>query len=154
MKKGILFAASAALFLAAGHASAREFADIYTECGLGAMIAPNNSVVAAVTNVTWDLGTTAVSSNASSADTCQGGKKKTAAFIYEQFTQIEKDLAQGQGKHLAALMSIAGCDVGTEQTLRAGFTESVAKPGYGVQSRFERAEALFDQVQKSSCKAS
>lgn len=153
MKKGFLLAASAALFLAAGQASAREFADIYTECGLGAMIAPNNGAVAAVTNVTWDLGTTAVSSNVSSADTCQGGKKKTAAFIYEQFAQIEKDLARGQGQHLAALMNIAGCEVGSEQTLRAGFADSVAQPGYAAQSRFERAEALFNQVQKASCKA-
>ena len=62
---------------------ARDFADIYTECGLGAMIAPNNGTVAAVTNVTWDLGTTAVSSNVSSEDSCSGGKKKTAAYIFQ-----------------------------------------------------------------------
>ncbi len=43
---------------AAPQVIAREFADIYTECGLGAMIAPKNPTVAAITNVTWDLGTT------------------------------------------------------------------------------------------------
>ncbi|HEX6363246.1 MAG TPA: DUF3015 family protein [Albitalea sp.] len=152
MKKALcLVAAAAAMF--AGQASAREFADIYTECGLGALIAPNNGAVAAVTNVTWDLGTTAITSNASSADTCAGGKKKTAAFIVQQYAQLEKDLAQGQGKHLDALMSIAGCQAGAAQTLRTSFAASVAAPAYATQSRFERAEALYDQVQQSACQA-
>lgn len=43
--------------------SNRTFGQIYTQCGLGAMIAPHTPVVAAITNVTWDLGTTAISSN-------------------------------------------------------------------------------------------
>jgi len=155
MKKfACLAAASAALLLAAGSASAREFADIYTDCGLGALIAPNNGAVAAVTNVTWDLGTTAISSNASSADSCKGGKPKTAAFIFQQYAQIEKDLAQGQGKHLAALMNIAGCEADAAQTLRANFAGSVASPSYATQTRYERAEVLFNQVQQSACQAS
>jgi hypothetical protein len=73
--------ALAGLMVTSISAQAREFAEIYTECGLGAMIAPRTPAVAAVTNVTWDLGTTAVTSNISSPDTCQGGKEKTAAFI-------------------------------------------------------------------------
>ncbi|HEX6704295.1 MAG TPA: DUF3015 family protein [Albitalea sp.] len=137
--------------MGAGQANAREFADIYTECGLGAMIAPNNSAVAAVTNVTWDLGTTAISSNASSADSCKGGKPKTAAFIFQQYAQIEQDLAQGEGKHLTALMTIAGCEPQAAQTLRAKFAGSVASPAYATQTRYERAETLFNQVQQSSC---
>ncbi len=48
-----------ALLMFSQPVSAREFADIFTECGIGAMIAPNNEAVAAVTNVTWDCGTTA-----------------------------------------------------------------------------------------------
>lgn len=154
VKKSIhLAAASIALLMCAGHASAREFADIYTECGLGAMIAPNNAAVAAVTNVTWDLGTTAISSNATSADSCKGGKPKTAAFIFHQYAQLERDLAQGEGKHLTALMTIAGCEAQAAQTLRTKFATSVAAPSYATQSRFERAEALFDHVQQSSCQA-
>jgi len=82
-----LFAVAAAAFCFAQSASAREFADIYTECGLGAMIAPNNAAVAAVTNVTWDLGTTAISSNASSADSCKGGKTKTRGVAEEQLSE-------------------------------------------------------------------
>jgi hypothetical protein len=130
---------------------AREFADIYTECGLGAMIAPNNGAVAAVTNVTWDLGTTAVSSNASSEDTCSGGKKKTAAYIFQQYAQIEKDVAKGQGQHLAALMDVARCDVGSASMLRAQLTDVVSRPGYATQTRYGKAEALYQEVSKSAC---
>ena len=67
------------------NSQAREFADIYTECGLGAMIAPRNEAVAAVTNVTWDLGTTAISSDISSQDSCQGGKVKVRVFINNSY---------------------------------------------------------------------
>ena len=69
---------------------ARDFADIYTECGLGAMIAPKNEAVAAITNVTWDYGTTAISSNISSPDTCKGGQGKMASFIHDSYESLEK----------------------------------------------------------------
>lgn len=153
--KNKIFATVAATFIvfASGQASAREFADIYTDCGLGALIAPKNGAVAAVTNVTWDLGTTAVSSNASSADTCSGGKQKTAAFVVQQYAQLEKDIARGNGKHLAALMEIAGCKAGSEQMLRTSFADSVARSGYAMKTPVARAESLFNQVQQASCQA-
>jgi len=46
------------------------------------MIAPIN---VAVTNVTWDLGTTAISSDISSQDSCQGGKVKVRVFINNSY---------------------------------------------------------------------
>lgn len=146
-----LTGASVALFLAfAQPASAREFADIYTDCGLGAMIAPNNGAVAAVTNVTWDSGTTAVSSDASSAESCKGGKRKTAALILDAYPQIERELAQGSGTHLTALLSAAGCKSQAHgamaASLRAGLAASVAQPGYSTQTRYEQAQSLFNQL--------
>lgn len=136
-----------ALFLT-GAANAREFADIYTECGLGAMIAPNNAAVAAVTNVTWDLGTTAISSNATSPDTCEGGKGSSAAFIFDAYPSIEKDLAVGSGEHLTALLSIAGVDESARgdisTQLRADFAELVAVESYSEQTRYEKAENLYE----------
>jgi len=142
----ILFSTSALLF--AGSASAREFADIYTDCGLGAIIAPNNDAVAAVTNVTWDLGTTAISSDASSPESCKGGQGNSAAFIYDAYPNIEKDLAVGQGEHLTALMSMAGIDKpaqdGASIELRDGFSQLVTADGYSEQTRFQKAENLFN----------
>ncbi len=146
-----LVGASVALFVACAQpASAREFADIYTDCGLGAMIAPNNGAVAAVTNVTWDSGSTAVSSDASSADSCKGGKKKTAALILDAYPQIERDLAQGSGTHLTALLTAAGCKTQSHRdlavSLRTGLAASVATPGYSTQTRYDQAQGLFNQL--------
>jgi hypothetical protein len=136
-----------------GAASAREFGDIYTDCGIGAIIAPHTPVVAAITNVTWDLGTTAILSNASSPDTCAGGKKKAAAFIYQVYPSLEQDLAAGRGAHLDALLSIAGCPVDTKGALtrnvRRGFSSTVAQSGYGEKSRYEKAEALYNVFTQS-----
>ncbi len=129
---------------------ARDFADIYTECGLGALIAPKNTAVAAVTNVIWDLGTTAISSNISSPDTCAGGKEKMAAFIYDSYESLEKELASGSGSYLDTLMVLAGYDAkaNPEMTaaLRNDFAKMVADSNYTDQSRFEKAETLYNLV--------
>jgi len=127
---------------------AREFADIYTDCGLGAMIAPTNSAVAAVTNVTFDLGTTAISSNMSSPDSCNGGQEKVASFIYNSYEPLEKDLATGNGTYLDSLMLLAGYtqDQQKLEVLRNGFAKIVANPSYLDQNRFEKAKALYDLV--------
>lgn len=129
-------------------ADAREFADIYTDCGLGAMIAPNNDAVAAVTNVTWDLGTTAISSNASSPETCQGGEAESVALILRSYPELERDLANGEGEHLDALMSLVG--VGAEQqtvvieSMRRDFASLVSADDYATSSRETKAAALYD----------
>ena len=131
---------------------AREFADIYTDCGLGAMIAPRNSAVAAVTNVTWDSGTTAISSNISCPDSCTGGQDRVAAFINDSYESLEKDLASGYGKYLDALTVLAGYDPQDKQeiilALRNDFTKLVADLSYTDKSRFEKAEALYNLVYK------
>jgi hypothetical protein len=152
-KQFAVMAAAAALAAAAVQpAAAREFADIYTECGLGAMIAPNNTVVAAITNVTWDLGTTAISSNASSPETCQGGKAKAAAFIHDAYPQLAQDLARGRGQHLQTLVTLAGCSADAQpalvQAVRADFAQIAAQPGYAQQPRQQQAAALYDALQQ------
>jgi hypothetical protein len=140
---------SAGLLSVAQPASAREFADIYTQCGLGAMIAPNNTAVAAVTNVTWDLGTTAISSDASSPESCKGGQAKKAAFIHETYKELEMDIARGEGQHLTALMTIAGCKTEAHgvvaQQVRADFAQLMAAPGYSSQSRYVQSQALYER---------
>ena len=147
--KTALVAGAAVLSLSAS-SQAREFADIYTECGLGAMIAPNNSAVAAVTNVTWDLGTTAILSNASSEDTCEGAASETAAYIHQAYPSIESDLAAGTGEHLTTLMTLAGVDAAEQAAyaaqLRSEFASLVAVPGYDAQTSFEKAANLHRLV--------
>ncbi len=128
-------------------ASSRDFAEIYTDCGLGALIAPSNDAVAAVTNVTWDLGTTAISSNISSPDSCTGGQQRTAAFIYQSYDSIASDLSKGEGKYLTALLVVAGYaeeDIAqASEFLRADFAELVAQEGYSSLSHYEKTEQLY-----------
>ncbi|CAK8711292.1 DUF3015 domain-containing protein [Candidatus Electronema aureum] len=143
----LVFAASLMLAQAA---SAREFADIYTDCGLGALIAPRTPAVAAVTNVTFDLGTTAIISNVSSPETCQGGKALAASFINDSYESLEADLARGQGEYLDSLTTLAGISKDGKDAfaagLRKGFAASVAADNYTGQTRFQKAENLYNLV--------
>jgi hypothetical protein len=146
----VITIAAMGLFLFSQMGLAREFADIYTECGLGAMIAPRNTAVAAVTNVTWDLGTTAISSNISCPDSCNGGQEKVASFIYESYESIEKDLAKGNGNYLDNLLALTGYDAQAKKefiiALRSDFKNIVADPSYTDKSHFEKAEGLYNLV--------
>ena len=148
----------AATMACAQTGTAREFADIYIDCGLGAMIAPRTPVVAAITNVTFDLGTTAILSNASSPDTCHGGQARAAAFIHEAYDSLEVDLAQGQGEYLDSLTLLVGVQQADKaafvQTLRDEFANQVAQQSYAEQTTYEKAEnlynLLYNQVERRS----
>ena len=134
----------------------REFAEIYTDCGIGGMIAPRSDAVAAVTNVTWDLGTTAISSNISSPDSCSGGKAEEAAFIYESYDSLVVDLASGHGAYLDGLAALAGYEGKERQrfiaALRSGFAGLVAAPDYPEQDRYAKSEALYNLVNAQSAR--
>jgi len=125
----------------------RSFADIYIECGLGAMIAPSTGWVAVITNITWDWGTTAIMSEASSPESCKGGQAKTAMMIYEAYPSLETELAQGRGEHLDALFALSGREKADHAALiaelRSGFAALVADQGYTERSRYEKAERFF-----------
>lgn len=131
--------------------AARDFGAIYIECGLGALIAPSTAWVAVITNITWDLGTTAITSEMSSPESCKGGQAKVAAMIYEAYPSIETELAQGRGEHLNAMFTLAGRDESEHAKLiaglRAGFAPTVAAEDYTSKTRYEKAEALYDAVQ-------
>jgi len=152
MKKKVVTVGVAALLgvLAARPVQARDFAQIYVECGLGALIAPRTPAVAVITNIIWDLGTTAIISNASSPESCKGGKSETASFIYESYDLIEIDLASGGGQHLEMLATLVDMDAsqrdGFLSGLREDFTNYVAQTDYNTQNRFEKSQALFDMV--------
>ena len=127
---------------------ARDFGTIYRECGLGAMIAGDIPWLAIVINITWDLGTTAISSDASSPDSCKGGSAKAAAFIHDAYDSIEKDLARGNGEYLDTLMALSGCEKNVYQPLamsiRKDFGVSVGESNYSNQTRFEKSENLYN----------
>lgn len=142
---GVSFGASAA--------PDRTFGEIYTDCGIGAMIAPKTEAVAAVTNVTWDLGTTAISSNISSPSTCRGGKARMASLIYSTYPSMESDVAAGTGENLDSLVALAGCNgdrsASYVKALRADFARKASADGYANFSRKAKASRLFEAARQA-----
>jgi len=136
-------ATTAISLLLAPQLQARDFGSIYTECGLGAIIAPTNPTLAAITNVTWDLGTTAVSTNVSSPESCNGGKAKTAAFIGKSYDDLELEIASGEGKYVDTLATMTTKDI---SDIRAEFTELVASNDYSKMNKVEKVEKLYNIV--------
>ncbi len=135
-------------------ASARDFADIYSECGIGAMVAPNNQACAVLSNFTWDYGSTAITSNVSSPDTCKGGYGKTAMFIHDSYETLENEIASGSGDYLDTLMLLVGVDEGESDvflnSLRNDFSSLVGQDDYAQLSLFEKSEALYNIVYQQS----
>ncbi|AUI88734.1 DUF3015 domain-containing protein [Vibrio azureus] len=82
----------------------------WEDCGIGAIIFEDNSTAAAISNVIFDLGTTAVSSQVSSEDSCNGKRVKTAQFIQDNFDQIIEETSQGTGIHLTAMLDMLEVD--------------------------------------------
>lgn len=150
--------------LASTPAQSREFADIYAECGLGGMIfsgeSENNRILAIISNVTWDLGTTAILSDASSEANCQGGGASTAAFIKQTYPSIERDLARGEGEYLYAMLDIRGCDIASRSGIVNELRSVVASQGVVGNTEMERAGVLYNSLELTlqngfagSCKA-
>ncbi|GGX52776.1 DUF3015 family protein [Saccharospirillum salsuginis] len=154
IKTGLIFVVMMATI---GTASAqREFDEIYKECGLGAMLFPDDPIIAVITNVTWDLGTTAVISELSSPETCKGNASSMAAFILDTHPQLEQDLTVGEGTHLSSVMTLMGCEGNADAShaFRASFAEAVAQDGYFDGSDFDKSETLYNaatQISEQYC---
>jgi hypothetical protein len=157
MKKSIaLMLATASIgFGSTAFAQQRDYVKTLKECGIGAMIAPSDETVAIITNVTWDLGTTAVSSNMSSAENCKGGQKKVAQLIQNAYPQLTADIAKGQGQNLDALSVAAQCGPAAgdkfKTQVRLQFGQSAAQ-GQG-KTQLDKNEDLYGIVKSSAVHA-
>ena len=109
---------------------------------------------ASVSNFTWDWGTTASTSGLTTPDACKGGKAKLAAYIYESYDSIEKDLAKGDGKYLDMLVVLSDKQIEEKeifvQSLREKFQKMVEKSDYSSLDRLEKAKLIFTIVQELS----
>ena len=75
MKKHTLIAAAIAVAGLSSNAMAddhMEKVNPWKQCGIGAMIFDDNGTAAAISNIIWDLGTTALSTKISSEESCNG----------------------------------------------------------------------------------
>ncbi len=126
-------------------ASARN---IWRECGIGGMLFQKTGWAAITSNIIWDLGTTATSSNVSSDDLCEGPIASTAKFIHETYVNLEEEVAIGKGKHLTAMLNMLGC---SEQTtivkeLRSDLSKEMRTSGYSAKTHSQKAEDLFNSA--------
>lgn len=119
----------------------------WQQCGIGAMIFPDHGIAAAISNIIWDLGTTAVTSATVSEETCEGRDVIAAKFIDENYDQVESELAIGEGRHVNAMLTLLGCE-GTQQDavitqLRSNLVIDSEK------TKSEKAEALYFSAQSA-----
>jgi hypothetical protein len=119
-----------------------EKINAWQHCGLGAAIFPDNGTAAAVSNIIWDLGTTALTSQMSSEETCSGNRGQTVTFIKETFPALENDVAMGEGEYISAMLELRGCDASVAPAIREAY-----------QASEKGAEALFNSVEAVAVKA-
>lgn len=136
-------------------ASIASAGNLWVECGLGgaigSLVKDKNpgaaKVLATITNVTWDLGTTATSSAVSTPDLCANKQVAAAKFITDTYASLEIETAKGEGQNLTALLDIVDVDVAQRAeviaALRAGLAQGVATPGFSAQSNVEKAQGYY-----------
>lgn len=132
----------------------RDFGEIFLECGIGGLIFQKESLgwAAVISNIIWDLGTTASSSQITSPESCKGGQPSTAALIYQAYPVVERELAEGRGDYLSAILDMSGCAAEARpamiQSLRGDMADWVASSGYQNADRYAKAEFLHNSLTK------
>lgn len=126
----------------------REKPNAWVDCGIGAMIFPSDNleVAAAVSNIIWDLGTTAVTSALSSPESCSGlDNVEMAVFIQSTYASLESDLAKGEGDNLSALAELANVEDKDAfvVALREEYAVSVASGNANAEALYYAAEAVI-----------
>jgi hypothetical protein len=161
MKKTITtVAAIASLSLTSTHSFAQDLEvkiNPWQDCGLGAMVFPDNGVAAAISNVIWDLGTTAVTSASASEDNCNATRVQTARFVTESLPNLEEDIVKGEGQHLTTMLNLIGCETAQQNVVSNDFSSIMTNATYSGMDLQQKAESLFSVAENAatgSCKAS
>lgn len=150
MKKVIGLLAVLSLTLGASIQAKAADLNPWTDCGIGAMIFKTLPVAAVISNVIWDLGTTAVTSAGLSAQTCEGSRAKVAMLIGTSYANLEEETVQGGGQHVNAMLNVMSCKpaahAGIIQAVRADFVQSLQGAEYVAMSAQGKAEAYYNLV--------
>lgn len=89
----------------------------WQHCGIGAGIFDDNETAAALSNVIWDSGTTAVTSATLSPGTCESEKVQVAQFIDETYDVLAMETTVGEGEHLQTALGLAGCTASAQENV-------------------------------------
>ena len=132
MIKKILVIISFMMIIVPGIATADKV--VWRDCGIGGMIFSDISWAAIISNIIWDLGTTATSSNISSPGTCMGKSAKAAAFIHGSYANVMDETVVGEGPHLVSLLNIMECSesahLGIIKSMREGIPTILEQQDY------------------------
>jgi hypothetical protein len=123
----------------------------WQECGLGATVFPENTTAAALSNIIWDLGTSAVTTAISTPDWCKGQRGTAARFIHESYEKLASETAIGEGEHLSTMAELMGCSQATESELvdqlRVSMSRDLSEEGFADLPRGQKAELYFHTVE-------
>ena len=129
------------------------------ECGIGAIIFPRSKNGALISNLIWDFGTTAYSSQSSSPGSCNGVSVTAAIFIDQTYPVLEEQFVKGGGANVTALMSILNCGENSHQQIieqvQAGLSTSFSDSDFSTQSQLDKVKNLGLLIDQStaSCNA-
>jgi hypothetical protein len=145
--------AATSLPLVSTQAQAASDINPWSECGLGSLVFPTVPVGAIISNLIWDLGTTAITTSLVSPETCKGKKMAAAVFIGTTYSSLETETVIGEGQYMTALADVMGCDKAVQAPLftevRSRFKETMALPGYTEKSKNQKAETFYNIVDKA-----
>lgn len=131
-------------------AATKEDINPWQHCGIGAMIFDDNTTAAAISNVIWDSGTTAVTSATISPDTCNSKEIEVAQFIDETYDQLAIETAMGEGEYLAAALGLMNCStaagVDVVSQLRADLQSVSADADYAEQPHADKAFQYYNSL--------
>lgn len=153
-KASIVTLAAATIAVSAAPAQAQQDINPWQECGIGAMVFPDNGTAAAISNIIWDLGTTAVTSQMSSPESCEGSGVRTAMFIQRTYDELEVDTAKGEGRYLTAATELMGCDASVRPAIisdvRSDLSARAKSDEFSNMSRTEKAEQYYMSLSAAS----
>ncbi len=133
--------------------SVAVFANPWVECGIGGAVAtlfPSKSaktVVAVVSNIIWDLGTTATSSAVSSPDLCANKSTAAAKLINDTYETLVAETANGNGQNLSALLDIVEVKAENRtafiEELRGELHKNLISTEYLNKTKIEKAQSYY-----------
>lgn len=132
----------------------------WQHCGIGAAIFDDNETAAAISNVIWDLGTTAVTSATLTPSTCAGEEVQVAEFIDQTYDVLAMETANGYGEHLTVALDLVGCSVSENaqavSELRNEMSEVINSSNYTDMTHADKGFAYYQRLTQvgSSCSAS
>ncbi|WP_192035967.1 DUF3015 family protein [Halomonas sp. YLGW01] len=141
-------------------AATKDNINPWQHCGIGAGLFDENGTAAAISNIIWDSGTTAVTSATMSPETCNSKEVEVARFVDETYDQLAMETAMGEGEHLTAALGLMNCggevSQGVVSQLRADLQQASAASDFAEQDHADKAFQFYSSLNQAAvnCAAS